>query len=97
MSQIDNKKYTYISVLSFKKFDRSCDSIISYTFQFTYFPIQEVYRSRSRSGDMAKGHHLSENLSTTLTNTHPNAIDRCPLKGLCSSKNNFRSTQFLGV
>ena len=31
MSQIDNnKKYTYISVLSFKTFDRSC---ISYTFK----------------------------------------------------------------
>ena len=27
MSQIDNKKYTYIIVLSFKTFDRSCLSM----------------------------------------------------------------------
>ena len=27
MSQIDNKKYTYIIVLSFKTFDRSCLSV----------------------------------------------------------------------
>ena len=40
--------------------------------------------ARSRSGDVAKGHHLSDKLRTTLT--HPSTIDRCPFKGLCSSK-----------
>ena len=66
---------------------------ISYNFQFIDLP---VYKSRSRSGDIiTKGHHLSDNLRTTLTHPHPNAIDRCPFEGLCNSKNNLRWAQIL--
>ena len=41
MSQIYNIKYTYINILSFKTFDRSCFSMYQlYTLQFIDKPIQ---------------------------------------------------------
>ena len=55
-------------------------SAILYTFQYKDLSIQEVYKSKSRSGDVVKGHDLSDNLRTTLTHPHPNTIDRCPSK-----------------
>ena len=84
MSQKNNKN-TLILV-----FDRSRFSM----YQFIDLPIQEIYKSKGRSGDVAKGHHLSDNLRTTLTQPNTNTIDRCPfIKGLCSSKSKFRSTK----
>ena len=66
----NKKRYTYISVLSFKKFDRLCFSIYQLYFstcRLAHSSCLYFCRSRSRSGDVAKGHHLSDNLRTTLT------------------------------
>ena len=99
MSQIDNnKKYSYISVLSFKMFDRSCFSIILYVSAILFnLKISPSKRFKSQGVEvvmwlLAIGHHLSNNLRTTLTLPHPNTIDQCPFKGqirryfICSVK-----------
>ena len=78
----NKKRYTYISVLSFKTFDRLCFSIYQLYFstcRLAHLSCLYFCRSRSRSGDAAKGHHLSDNLRTTLT--HPTPAPLPPTRG----------------